>query len=112
MGVIALDAAGPRVPDLDRAILGAGDHPFPLAMEGHSGNVPGMAVEGEHRAWISGANVVEFDVVVSRCSEITLIGRNAETIDLRVGMLDCARADAGKSFPEPYGMVIPRYFIE
>lgn len=66
MDVIALDAARSCVPDLDRAVFGAGHHPFALAMEGHAGDVAGVSVEGEDRVGVRGADVVELYVVVSR----------------------------------------------
>jgi hypothetical protein len=39
MSVVALNIAGPRVPDLDRAILRRGDKPLGLAMERDTGDV-------------------------------------------------------------------------
>ena len=44
--VVALDRAGPDVPDLDRAVLGARDHPLALAVEGDGGHVGRVTLEG------------------------------------------------------------------
>ena len=66
MDVIALDAACSCIPDFDRAVLGAGHHPFALAMERHSRDVARVSVEGENRVRVGGADVVELHVVVPR----------------------------------------------
>lgn len=76
MGVVALNASCPSVPDFDSAILGAGDHPFALAMEGYASDVSRMAIKREHRAWICRAYVIELDIVISSCGEVTLVGRD------------------------------------
>lgn len=77
MGVVALNASSPRVPDFDSAILGAGDHPFTLAMESYARNISCMAIKSEHRAWICRAYVVELDIVVSSCGQVAFVGRDA-----------------------------------
>ena len=66
VGVVALDTAGARVPDLHGAVLGAGHHPFPLAVEGDAGDVVGVSVKGQHGTRVRRADVVELDVVVAR----------------------------------------------
>lgn len=76
MGVVALNASSPCVPDLDSAILGAGDHPLALAMEGYARDVSRMAIKREHRAWVCRANVIKLDIVVSSCCKITFVGRD------------------------------------
>ena len=43
--VAALDDAAARLPDLDRAVLGASDHPLPLTVKGDAGDVARMALE-------------------------------------------------------------------
>ena len=95
MQIIPLDTARARIPDLDRAVLGAGHHPFALAVERDAGDVARVPVEGEHRVRVRGADVVQLDVVVPCCGEVALVGRDAEPVHLRVGVLDRARADAG-----------------
>lgn len=45
--VIPLDGPGLDVPDLDGAVLGGGDHPFGVDVEGDAGDVVGVALEGE-----------------------------------------------------------------
>ena len=67
--IVALYASCPRVPDLYSAILGAGDHPFALAVESYASDVTGMAIEGEDGTWIRGPYVVEFDIVVAGSGE-------------------------------------------
>lgn len=45
--VASLYRTTPRLPDLDGSVLGARDHPLALAMEGHAGDVAGVALEGQ-----------------------------------------------------------------
>ena len=98
--VAPLYRAASRLPDLDCAILGACDHPFSFAVKCDASNVAGMAFESEKRVRVRGFYVVELDCVVAGGGEETLVRGYAETIYLRVGVLDCSRADAGESFPE------------
>ena len=72
--VIALDNRGPRVPDLDSAILGAGHHPLALAVKSDAGDIPRVAFESQDVVGIGGADVVEFDVLVAGCGEPALVG--------------------------------------
>ncbi len=104
--VVALYAPCPCIPDLNCAILGAGNHPFTLAVEGYACDVAGVAIEGEHRARVRRAYVVELDIVVAGCGKETLVGGDAEAVYLGVGVLDGAGADARESFPEADRVVI------
>lgn len=106
MRVVSLDAASTSIPDLDGAIFGACNHPFTFAMEGYARDVAGMTLKGKHRAGIGRADIVELDVVTTSGREIALVWRNAETVDLRVGVLDRTRADSRKSLPKADGMVV------
>lgn len=90
VGIISLYATRSRVPDLNRPIFRAGDHPFTLAMEGYAGDIPAMSVKGKEGIRVCGADIVEFDIMVAGSSEVAFVRRNAETVDLRVGMLDGA----------------------
>lgn len=104
--VVALHARAAGVPDLDRAVLGAGDHPLALAVERDAGHVARVPVKGQDRARVCRADVVELDVVVAGRGEVALIRRDAEPVDLGVRVLDRARADPRQRFPEPDGVVI------
>lgn len=106
MSVVTLDATKTSIPDLDRAIFGACDHPFPLAMEGYTRNIAGMTLEGEDRAGIGRADIVKLDSVTTSRREIVLVWGDTETIDLGIRMLNRARADSRKSLPEADGMVV------
>lgn len=108
MGVVALHAARACVPDLDGAILGARHHPLALAMEGDAGDVGRVAFKGEHGIRIRRLDLVELDRVVAGGGEEALVGRDAEAVDLRVGMRDRPGADAGERFPEAAGMSVSR----
>ena len=92
--VVSLYAPRPRIPDLDRAVFRARHHPFPFAMERYPCDVAGVPVECEYWVWVRGADVVELHVVVAGCGEVALVGGDAEAIDLGVGVLDRAGADA------------------
>lgn len=98
--VVTLDAGGASIPDLDGAVFGASDHPFPLAVECDAGDVGGVTFESEDGVGVRGFEVVELDVLVSCGCEKALVGRDAEAVDLRVGMLDRSKADSRQGFPE------------
>ena len=100
MGVASLNRAASRLPDLDRTILRTCDHPFSFAVKGDACDVTGMAFESEERVRVRGFYVVELYCVMACGSEETLVGGYAETIDLRVGVLNCSRADTREGFPE------------
>ena len=99
--VAALNGAGASFPDLHGSILGASNHPFPLAVECNAGDVVGMAFKGQDGIWVRGLDVVELDAMVARGGKEALVRRDTEAVDLRVRMLDSARAYSGKSLPEP-----------
>lgn len=69
-------------------------------MERDASDVASVPFKGEERIWIRGFDVVEFDCVVACGREEAFVGGDAESIYLRVGVLDCAGADAGEGFPE------------
>lgn len=94
MIITPLNAPRSRLPNLYRTILGTGNHPFSFAVEGDAGDVVGVSFECEDRIWVCGFDVVELDVGVGGGGEEALVGTYAETVDLRVGVLDCAGADA------------------
>lgn len=105
MCVIPLNVAAPRVPDLDRAVFATGHEPFRLAVERDAGHIAGVSVEGEYCVGVRRFDVVQLDRVVSGGGEVALVGRDAEAVYLRVGVWDCAGADAGQGFPEAGGSV-------
>lgn len=103
VAVAALDGAGARLPDLDGAVLGAGDHPLALAVEGDARDIARVALEGQQRVGVGALDVEELDGVVAGGGEEALVGRDAEAVDLRVRVLDRARADAREGLPEAVG---------
>jgi hypothetical protein len=100
VSVVALKAAAANVPDLDGAVLGASDHPFALTVECDSGDVSGMALKSHQWVRVARLGVKQLDIVMARNGEILLVGGDAESIDLRVRVLNGAGADARESFPE------------
>jgi hypothetical protein len=75
--VASLDRATARLPDLDCTILGAGDHPLALAVEGYACDVARVALEAEQRVGVGRLDVVELDRVVAGRGQVTLIGGDA-----------------------------------
>lgn len=100
--VAALDGAAARLPDLDGAVLGACDHPLALAVEGDARDVARVALKGQQGVGVGRLDVEELDRVVARGREEALVGRDAQAVDLRVGVLDRAGADAGEGLPETW----------
>lgn len=80
--VVALQGAGASVPDLDSPVLRACNHPFAFAMECDTGDVAGVTFEGHHWVGVGGLDIIEFDIVVSAGGEKTLVGSDAQAIDL------------------------------
>lgn len=72
--VVALNTSGPGIPDLDSTILGACHHPLAFAMKSNASDIGRVALKGQDVIRIAGTDIVEFDVLVSGCSEPTLIG--------------------------------------
>lgn len=75
--VAPLDGAAPRLPDLDGAILGACHHPFSLAVECDSCDIAGVALKGEQRGGVRGADVEKLDGVVASGGEVALVRGDA-----------------------------------
>lgn len=101
MAITALNRTAASFPDFHSSILGASNHPLPFAVERNAGDVVGMAFKGQDRVWVSRFDIVEFDAVVACSGKEPFIRRYTETINLRVRVLNCARAYSRKSLPEP-----------
>ncbi len=69
-------------------------------MERDARDVGRVPVKGEDGVGVGRLDVVELDGVVAGGGEVALVGRDAEPVDLRVGVGDGAGADAGEGFPE------------
>jgi hypothetical protein len=106
MGIASLNRATPSLPDLDSAILRACDHPFPFAVKCDTRDIASMTFESEERVRIGGLDVVELDSVVASGSEEAFVWRDAETVDLRVRVLDCARANTREGLPETERIIV------
>ncbi|KAJ8106163.1 hypothetical protein OPT61_g9722 [Boeremia exigua] len=100
VGIVALDIATAGVPNLDRAVLARGDQPLGLAVEGDACDVAGVAIEGQDRVGVGRLDVVKLHRVVTSSGEVPFVGRDAEAIDLRVGVWDRAGANAREGLPE------------
>ena len=98
--VASLDGTTSSLPDLDKAIFRACDHPFSFTMKCNTRDIASMAFEGEERVGVGGLDIVELDRMVTSSRKETLVRRDAESIDLRVRVLDCARTDTRERLPE------------
>lgn len=78
-------------------------------MKGDARNIRRMPVEGKDCVGVCGFDIIEFDGVVPCGSEVAFVGRNAEAVDLRVGVGDCTGADAAEGFPEAAVLVSVRW---
>jgi hypothetical protein len=65
-----------------------------------------MAFESKEGIRVGGLDIVELDSMVASRSEKALVWRNAETIDLRVRVLDCTRADTREGLPEAEPIIV------
>jgi hypothetical protein len=98
--IVALQATGASIPDFHGSILGAGDHPFSLAVEGNTGDVACVTLKCDHRVGVGGLNIKQLHIVVARSREESLIRSDAKAIDLRIRVLNSTGANTGESFPE------------
>lgn len=57
-------------------------------MKSHPGDVVRMPVKRHDRVRIRRLDIVELDIVMAGSCQIALIGGDAETVDLGIGMLD------------------------
>lgn len=77
MRVIALQAACTGIPDFNRTVFRAGDHPLPLAVKRDAGDVVRMAVEGHDRIGIGRFDVIQLDIIVAGGCQVPFIGGDA-----------------------------------
>jgi hypothetical protein len=69
-------------------------------MECDTCDVASMTFESKERVWVGGLDIVELDGMVTSGGKKALVGGYAKTVDLRVGVLDCSRTNAGECLPE------------
>jgi hypothetical protein len=101
MIVAPLDHTGARVPDFDSAVLGARDHPFAIAVECHARDVARVALKDGGGSGVRRANVEQLYCVISSSGEVALVGGDAESVDLGIGMLNGSGADSREGLPKP-----------
>lgn len=106
VNIIPLQATCSSIPNFHSSVLGASDHPFPLAVECHAGDVVRMTFKGNHGIGIGRLYIKELDIVVARGSQEPLIRGNTKTIDLGVWMLDCTRTDTRERFPKASSNIV------
>lgn len=100
VGIVPLQSASASIPHLDGSILGAGHHPFALAMERNTGDIVSVAIKGHHRVGIGRLDVVELHIGMAGRCEVALVRSNTEAVHLGIGMLDRAGTDSRQGFPE------------
>lgn len=86
--VVALQATGTSIPDLHSPIFRAGDHPLSFTVECDSRDVACVTFEGHHGVGISGLDIEELDIIVTRSGKESFIRSDAQAIDLRVRVLN------------------------
>lgn len=69
-------------------------------MECDARDIRRVALECEHGVRVRALDLVELYGVVAGCGEEAFVRGDAEAVDLRVGMRDGSRADAGEGLPE------------
>lgn len=94
MVIASLDRTTASLPDLDCSILRTCDHPFTLAVESDTRYIACVSLECENGDWVGRLDIVELDIVVTGRREESLVGGDAESVDLRFGVLDGSRADS------------------
>lgn len=94
MPVVPLHSGTLCIPDLDRPVLGRRDHPFCVAVKANTSDIASVSLERENRSWIVTLTRVELDVLASGGSDKSLVWRDAETIDLGVGVGYLATTEA------------------
>lgn len=88
MVVAPLYRARPCLPDFDGAVFRTGHHPFSLAVEGDACDVACVALKNEVWRGIGISDFEEFNGVMACRCKISFVGRDAQSVHLRVGMLD------------------------
>ena len=88
MVVTPLYRARPCLPDFDGAVFRAGHHPFPLAVEGDTCDVACVALKNEVWCGVGVSDFEELNGVMACRRKISFVGGNAQSVHLRVGMLD------------------------
>jgi hypothetical protein len=69
-------------------------------VECDSGDITGVALKSHQWVRVARLGVKQLDIVVTRNGEILLVGGDAESIDLRIRVLDGAGANARQGLPE------------
>lgn len=100
MRVATLNGTSTSLPDFDSAILRACNHPFSLTVERNTSDISSMAFEGEKWVRVGGLDIIQLDSMMTSGGQELLVRRDRETIDLRVRVLNSARADTRQSLPE------------
>ena len=75
-------------------------------MEGNAGDVAIVPLEGHDGIGVGRLDVVEAHDMATRGSEELLVWGDAQSVDLRLGVLDGAAADAAERFPEADCVVV------
>lgn len=100
VSVVTLKAAAADIPDLDGTVLGTSDHPLALTVECDSSDITGVTLESHQGIGVARLGVKQLDIVVTRNGEVLLVRGDAESIDLRVRVLNSAGANARQGLPE------------
>ena len=111
MRVVPLNNTRASVPHFNSHIFGGRNHPFPFTVKGHTSDIIRVTFKRHNRIRISRFDIVKLDIVPASGSKILLVRRNTKSVDLRFRMLDCARTNPRKRFPEPDGVVVTSFLV-
>jgi len=81
-------------------ILGTRNHPFAFAVKCDSSDVSGVTFECKYSRRIGAFDIVELDGVAAGCGEEAFVGRDAQSVDLGIGVRYRTGANTTKGFPE------------
>ena len=81
-------------------------HPLAVFLEANSRHVAGVAVVAHDRLRVIGVDVKQPYLAVAGCSDVLLLSCDLQLVDLGVGILQRAVADATGRLPEANCVVI------
>lgn len=81
-------------------------------MECDTGDVVGMTLKCDDGIRIGRFDIKKLDIVVTSSGQEPLVRGNAKTIDLRVGVLNGTRANAGERLPKAANPNLARVWFQ
>lgn len=98
--IVALQTSSSSIPNFHSSILRTGDHPLSFTVKCDASDIVGVTLKCDDGIGVGRFDIKKLDIVVTSRGQETLVRGNAKTIDLRVGVLNGTRANAGERLPE------------